>query len=829
MKLIRTSLFALVAVAAAANSAHAAEAAGETLPTIDSRFAGELEAIEEEPSFQRHVLPLMGRLGCNGSDCPGSLKGRGDFSLSLFGYDFKAEHEDLLAGEREKRVNVEEPEWSLILVKPTDASEHEGGKRYPKNGWEYNVFRKWIEKGAKDDSEEHPSLAGLEVTPSEIQLKADGEAVQLRAVAVWSNGVREDVTPLCRFQTNDNAVAEVSETGVVTGMGLGDTHIVVFYDNGITPVPVLRPVSPETAAKYPKVPTPTKIDELVVEKLKKLGVVPSPLADDAEFLRRVTLDITGTLPTSGQATAFLADTSVDKRARKIDELLDTAAYAGWWSTRLCDITGNSAQQSGNNTFRNEESRQWYEWVEDRIARNVPYDEIVEGFVLANGRLEGQSYEEYCKYTGQFFRDKDPVSFAEHPSVPQFWSRRNMRMPEQKALAFSYAFLGVRLECAQCHKHPFDQWSQYDFEHFQAFFNGIQYGTRQEDREAEQKLQNQLGLKGKPNNEVRRSLPEMLNKGKIVPFTELYVNARPTTNRGNNNSSRGSSRVITPKLLGGEEVVANQYGDPREALMEWLRDPENPYFARAMVNRVWTNYFGVGIVDPPDDQNLANPPSNAPLLVWLTKEFVASGYDLKWLHRTICNSRTYQLSWEVNETNRLDRKNFSHAVPRRLPAEVVIDALDQATASDEVCAEFFNNVEQRSIGPTSSQVGIRNSRGSYALIAFGKPLRETNCDCERSMEPSLLQTLFVRNDAEALSLIDRRGGWVDSVTRNKGMLETKQVEQLVEQAYLRTLTRRPTDEEMSDSLAYIEESESVTVGLRDVLWALLNTKEFIVNH
>ena len=270
-------------------------------------------------------------------------------------------------------MNVEDPLASLIIVKPTDEDVHEGGQRYQRGGWEFNLFRRWIETGAKNDgSEEQVStLTKLEVTPAEIVFSGEKDSVQLRAVAHWSDGTREDVTPICRFQSNDDAVAEVTTDGLVSCKGKGDTHLVVFYDNGITPVPVMLPVSPETAKNYPKVAASTKVDEFVVEKLKKLGVVPSEICSDEEFLRRVSLDMTATLPSPEEVKEFLAEKSPNKRADKINELLKRPGYSAWWATKICDWTGNNAQNSGNNSFRNEDAKHWFEWVRHRIDRNVP--------------------------------------------------------------------------------------------------------------------------------------------------------------------------------------------------------------------------------------------------------------------------------------------------------------------------------------------------------------------------------------------------------------------------------------------------------------------------
>ncbi|MCU0874292.1 MAG: DUF1549 domain-containing protein, partial [Pirellulaceae bacterium] len=341
-------LFSAILVAAES------QAADEILPPISQRFAA--ADGQETPSFQRHVVNLFGRLGCNGRSCHGSFQGRGGLQLSLFGYDFQADHAALVAKDS-PRIDVQTAE-SLILVKPTDADMHEGGQRYDKGSWQYHVFLRWIQTGAKL-AEQPDLLMRLEVTPAEIRFAKKGDQVQLQAVAVWEDGSREDVTPLCRFVTNDEAIAKIDDQGRVTSGEPGDTHVVVSYDNGVQAVPVLQPVSELRDARYPQVPTPTKVDELVVAKLRKLGVVPSDVCSDAEFLRRASLDLTGTLPTPKDVEAFLADPSPQKRAKKIDQLLETPAYAAWWTTKLCDFTGNNDDQLINATpLRGQASKDW---------------------------------------------------------------------------------------------------------------------------------------------------------------------------------------------------------------------------------------------------------------------------------------------------------------------------------------------------------------------------------------------------------------------------------------------------------------------------------------
>lgn len=870
----------------------------EVQPPAVQRFA--LSPIEETPSFQRHVVPLFSVLGCSGRACHGSFQGQGDFRLSLFGYDFQSDHAALL-DKNSPRVDRDDPAESLILAKPTDPDLHGGGLRFEKDSWQYRLLRSWIEAGASFSPGDVQKIERLEVTPAEILFDKQGEQNQLRAVAVWPDGTREDVTCLSRFQSNDDAVAKVDENGRVMAQGKGDTHVVVFYDNAVVPVPVLQPVSDLVADRYPAVPTPTRTDELVVDKLRKLGIVPSTVCADTEFLRRVSLDLTGTLPTPDQVTAFLADPRPDKRARKIDELLETPAYAAWWTTRLCDYTGNNGDVLNNvGPIRGRESQYWYDWIFQRVSQNVPYDQLVADIVLATSRDPDESYLEYCREMSEVSR-KGGDAFAERQYMPYFWARSNLRTTDEKAIGFAYTFMGIRIECAQCHKHPFDQWSKQDFDDFKSIFSRVTFsqGGARDARPEFERLVKELGLEGQRGNVLQRELSKLLQAGKTVPFSEVTI-AAPTAPRGGRGAAAGGGLA---RILGGEAVSLNRFRDPRQPLMEWLRSNDNPYFARALVNRVWANYFHVGIVQPTDDMSLANPPSNRPLLDYLAESFIAQHYDMKWLHREITNSRTYQLSWQTNDTNEFDQRNFSHAVPRRLPAEVAYDAVQQATAADATIAQMQRDMKGRAIAMAASGNRTGTAGPQYALRVFGRSTRESNCDCDRSNEASLLQTVFLQNDRDVLALLDRKpGGWLAQVSdqlaprpvsvasappdaklrqlvvqqqqmkrriralgddppprrlapleRELGRIEkqlaalrtssrdespggiepaaasTPDTNSLVRQAYLRTLSREPDARELEIARAHLAQNADPVSGLRDVLWALLNTKEFIVNH
>jgi hypothetical protein len=814
---------------AATGSKNVAEDIGQRLATS-----------KETPDFQKHILPVLGRLGCNGRTCHGSFQGKGGFTLSMFGYDFEADHKALTGGDK-PRVDLKNPDESLIIYKPTHEDDHGGGQRYKVDSWEHRLLLRWIESGAKGLADGPKRIVRFDVTPAEIVFAKAGETKQLKCVAIWKDGTREDVTPLTRFQSNDGVVAEVTADGLIMCKSPGDTYVISFYDNGIFSTQVMLPVSDRTGDRFPEIATPTEIDRLVTRKLARLGVVPSELSSDEDFLRRVSLDMIGTLPTPAEQIAFLADPSPGKRRRKIDELLESPAYADWWAVKFCDLTGSNSQYLGTTDMNTPAAIQWNKWMRRRIQDNVGWDKIAAGIVLSESRRPGQTYEEYAAEQSLFMRKKKPEDFTAHDNpMHYYWFRSNNQIPTDRALSFGYVFLGVRLQCAQCHKHPFDQWSKQDFEKFTQFFTRVKAGVAPDAKEAQTQLKTKLGVPVKLDTAAlrRQMYLRVSAEGLPIPWNEIWID-------------EPSDKPQIAKLLGNEDVDLNEYADPREPLMAWLLQEDNPYFARAFVNRIWHHYFGVGIVEPPDDFNMANPPSNKPLLDWLSEQFVANGYDMKWLHRTIVNSRTYQLSWKPNETNRDDLRNFSHAQIRRMPAEVTIDAILQATANDARQKTWSSNTSQRKITQHPRSIQARGI--DYSLLVFGKPLRTTNCDCERQGQPTLLQSLYVRNDTEMLEWLERSDGWLVETAKKLGQtltLETKAakpaasatplkdktptpddsvIEDLIQQVYQRTVSRSPTESEIARGREHLKSGENTIEALRDLMWALLNTQEFLTNH
>lgn len=780
----------------------------QVLPPVSQRFADSTN--EDVPDFQQHVVPLLGRLGCNGRSCHGSFQGRGGMRLSLFGYDFKMDHDALTAEATSgigSRVDRKISAKSLVILKSSMQVDHEGGDRYELGSWEHRLLQRWIETGANGASEPR-ELNRLEITPKEIVFDSETAEARLQVVAVWQDGRTEDVTPLCRFRTNDDSVVRIDEDGKVTATGRGDTDVIAFYDNGIAAVPVMRAFSDRKDSEYPEVATATKIDGFVQAKLRKLGIVPSALCSDTEFLRRVSIDLTGTLPTPDEVTDFLADTSNNKRERKIDELLNRPAYAAWWANRLCDFTGCNPNQQAE--LGQETSVQWYMWIYSRLLKNVPYDELIKGIVEAKGRDDDQTYNDYATETTAFYRDDLAAEFTQRETMPHYWTRRSVEKSEDKALAFAHSFLGIRLQCAQCHKHPFAPWTQNDFKQFSAFFDTVKFGVVPDADQKYRELAKQVGLniRGKNGSPVRIDVLKKAKSGRTIPWRELYI------------ESRAESANLS--LLRSGLVELKSGDDPRSTIMEWMKEPDNPWFARAFVNRVWAGYFHVGIVDPPDDLNPANPPSHPELLDWLTSRFVANGYDMKWLHHEIVSSHAYQRSWKPNGTNREDRRNFSRSIPRRVPAEVAYDILKQAVAHTSQLDEVRTDLTRRAIGHLSMRLA-----GTYAMDVFGKPDRAANCDCERVNQPTLLQSIFLQNDP----LVEQRlndSGWLQEIVAFEDKNVKMDQSELIRTAWLRTLNRPPTKLEQERVAAHLAQVDSLSDGIRDLLWALINTKEFILN-
>ncbi|MCS6849601.1 MAG: DUF1553 domain-containing protein [Gemmataceae bacterium] len=796
----RLCLWTCGALAACWVGTASAEAPAPTTEVLPAQVRWAKDGPGGTPGFRRHIEPLMSKVGCAGRACHGSFQGAGGFRLSLFGSDPKADFNALTQDGKIPRVDVNDPGNSLALLKATKTVAHKGGQRFEVGSWQYRMFHDWIAAGAPYKPESEPLLEGLEITPAAVVLPRKGETVQLKVVALYADKTREDVTALTQFSTNDEAIATVTDAGLITAVAHGDTAVVATFGGAVGTSHVLIPLTGSTnsVAFQPN----NTIDELCAAKWRKLGLKPSDTCTDSEFLRRAHLDLIGTLPTSDEVRRFLADQDPNKRAKKIDELLERPEYAMFWATKFSDLTGNDDRFTP--LPRPKTAWLWYDWLKDKLEKNVPYDELVAGIITATTR-EGRSVEETIEehkkvadgIAGENF---DTSAYARRKTNDIFWKKAGNR-GDQVALQISYAFLGIRLECAQCHKHPFDRWTQDDFKGYVQFFSAVRSGI--------------------PNDVPKELVPQSSDR-QTYQYSEIYVQL-PEGEKGGKKKAEGPANTLKPRALGGAEYPIRPGQDPRVALMEWMRSPDNPFFAKAIVNRIWAHYFGVGIVDPPDDLNAGNPPSNPELLDWLARDFIDHKFDLKHLHRTILNSRVYQLSWKTNETNALDRRNFSHALLRRLPAEVVVDAINQVTGGREFYNRNIAPPGTRAIGLAPTRLGTNNGTG-YALSIFGRPLRTQTCDCERSSDAGLPQAMYLINDVDVNNKIAAANGELSKLLRR-----VKKDPELVEELYLRTVSRFPTAEETRKALEYVARAADRKAGFEDVLWSLINLREFVFNH
>lgn len=757
--------------------------------------------------FERHIIGLFGKSGCNSGSCHGSFQGKNGFRLSLFGYDPEKDYYSLTREIQGRRIDPVDPDNSLLLAKATGRVAHEGGRRFAGDSWQYKALRAWIAGGAhwrKGSGE----VVKLNVIPSELTFTSANQSRPLAVRAHFADGAEEDITTLCEFRTNDDAVAESNSQGMVKSLRPGDTCIVVSYRGNVIPVRVMVPVPAPPGFKYPQVPANNFIDRAVFAKLERLNIIPSELSSDTEFLRRVTIDTIGCLPTPDEVRAFLADDNPDKRAAKIDELLAHPMHAALWATKFSDITGNNTDSL--ELPREKRSKMWHDWLRKRFAANAAYDEIVRGILCSTSR-DGKSIEDWIKSAKSIEEDAQKgfvTAYAERDSLDLFWRRQQRNVPlEQVGEKTAAAFMGIRLECAQCHKHPFDRWTQTDYRAHANIFGQIRSDVSPEAKQAVQDLNNEW--KEKQNGKNRNQ--------QIPPMREVYIaKGRPLAL-----ADPDTNRPLKPKALGGPQIPIVDGEDARVIFFEWLRRPDNPYFARSFVNRVWAHYFGIGIVEPFDDFSLSNPPSNPELLNALAKEFVDHQFDIRHIERVVLNSRTYQLASAPNETNRLDRNNFSHSQLRRMMAEVVVDVLNSALGMPESWGRS-NDIPAGIRAVEMAPSRIQNGNLAYVFRIFGRSPRSQACDCERAMDPALPQKLFTMTDQTLMQKI--RQGRLSELLKSG-----KDDEAIVEELFLATLNRSPNADEKAHFADYRKRNKDRTGVFVDTVWALINTREFMLNH
>jgi hypothetical protein len=776
---------------------------GEKLETVD---------------FERHVMGLFGRMGCNGGSCHGSFQGKGGFRLSLFGYEPELDYWNLTRQHLGRRLDTVNPDNSLLLLKATGQLEHGGGVRFAKDSWQYQTLRQWIVDGARW-TKGSGAVVKVTATPGEVAFGKPGETRQLAVKAKFAQGDEVDITPFCDFRTNDDAVADVSGIGKVRSVKAGSTAIIVTYRGNVVPVRVLVPMDVPAGFKYPAVPEVNYIDREVFARLKLLNMVPSDLAPDHEFLRRIYIDTIGSLPTPEEVRAFMNDKAADKRAKLIEKLLAHPLHAALWATKFSDITGNDTQALEQPVpLKAKRSQMWHDWFRKRVADNVPYDQIVHDVLCATSR-EGMTPEDWLKQTNTIddaIAKGFDTDYANRKTLDLYWRRQANVPVEQWGEKTAAAFMGIRLECAQCHKHPFDRWSQVEYRAYANVFSQVAFGTSPDTK----------ALVDAENANRKKDAPKA-NQTAVVK--EVFIGPAPK-NRILKHPDTGAD--LKPRLLGGPEIKLEAGKDMRVTLFEWLRQPDNPFFARSFVNRVWGHYFGIGIVHPVDDFSLANPASNDKLLDALAKDFIDSGYDIRALERKILLSRTYQLTSKTNATNKLDKINYAHSYVRPMMAEVMVDVLNaglgvtenwnQNNAKGAAALEVKPGCKAIEVG--ASQL-VQNPAIAYAFRIFGRPPRTAACDCERAAEPALSQTLYFMTDQQLLNKLKEPTG------RLAGLLKTKMTnDEILDELFLATLSRLPTDNDRKVFEAGLKRvGGNRTAAFTDATWALINTREFRLQH
>ena len=706
-----------------------------------SGFAGEKPKL----SFVKDIVPIFTKGGCANSNCHGSIRGQAGFKLSLFGYEPDLDYDAIVKGHDGLRINVKEPEKSLILLKPTFSIPHGGGERFKVGSLEYEAILDWIRDGATYDSAGSPRLKTLRVTPEEITLIGIGTKQQITATGTYTDGSTEDLTRKVQYTANDESVVEVSPSGEMKTLRAGETAIMV-RTLGKAVATRLAVVAQPPMANYPDVPRNNFIDDLVFAKLKRLNIVPSPLSSDNEFLRRVYLDTTGLLPTLDETNAFLQSKDPGKRSKLIDQLIARPEFAEVWATRFADLFRTGLLDQG---FKG--GQLMYNWLRKSLMEDKPYNQFATELLTATGQLKFNPTANFYYIT----------EFAE---------------PENFATDISQVFLGVRLECARCHNHPWEKWTQDDFWGFAAFFG-------------------RMGVKDTYENDESQILLKV--KGEVI---------HPKT-----------KKPVAPKYLDGPSAVEQPGEDIREKLAAWITSPENQWFPRAITNRMVKHYLGRGLVEPVDDFRVTNPPTNQALLDRLAKDFVANGYHLKHTARLILNSRVYQLSSEPNETNRNDQINYSRYYVRRLMAEQLADSITEVTGVPEKYPGYM-------LGTRAME--IPQGAPSYFLATFGR-MKAREVICERDAQPDMAQAMHLISGETLLRQTTAKGGNLDKWLADAALSN----EDILRRLFMASMVREPDRREIDLALAPVAAKglSARRAAYEDALWTIFNSKEFVFNH
>ena len=693
-------------------------------------------------SFRQQVQPILTKATCNSGGCHGKAEGQNGFKLSIFAFDSEADHTAIAREGRGRRLSPAAPHESLILRKATAATPHGGGQKLTPDGLWYRRIARWISEGGQLDApkqESSNSSPQLQITPADAILSADN-GQQLQVFLLDEMGQRHCVTREVEYFSNDPAVAKVDEEGWVQVSDVpGEAAILVRH---LGQVAVCRVTLPKKD-QFQRPPENNPIDAYVWDRLERLGIAPSELAQDGPFLRRVYLDIIGTLPTADEAEQFLNSDDPNKRSAIVDDLLNRPEYGDFWAMRWAD-----SLRLDQEIVKAQATVAMTRWLRRQFIENRPYDEIVREIISVRGNTHSEAPAAF---------------FSVHKDA------------EMLGRSVSQVFLGVRIECAQCHHHPFEKWGQQDYYAFSSFFTGI-------------------GRKGTPGG-----------------GTKIFDQA------GTDLEHPRTKQPVAAAGLGAEPAELGEGVSRRAALADWMTRRDNPFLARMIVNRLWAHYFGRGLVEPIDDIRATNPPTNPALMDFLTNNLIDSGYDLKAFTKMLVTSRAYQLSSQANASNQRDHQNYSHTVWKPIPAEVLLDAICQVTA----ISEKFNGWPE---GYRAIEVWD-NRMPSYFFRVFGKPQRVSTCECERGNEPSIAQALHLMNSTESVEKIRHRNGRAARLAKSN-----LNPDQIITQLYLATLTRYPSDDEtrlMRE--AFADANTPRRQATEDVMWTLLNTREFVFNH
>ena len=706
-------------------------------------------------TFRNDVMPVLSKAGCNAGSCHGNANGKGGFRLSLRGQDPYLDWVALTHDEGGRRVNLEDAENSLIILKATGAVAHEGGERFAPGSPEYDTLLRWLHDGAPDSGAAGPNLTKLVVTPTEEVLIEPRKEVKLQAAATFSDGTQRDVTRLAVYEPN-NLAAQVSLNGLVTRRTPGESTVLVRYlDQQVAVHLAFVPERPDFVWCEP--PVRNFIDEQIFKKLRSLRVNPSGLCSDTVFLRRAYLDLLGVVPSAETARAFSAESDPNKRERLIERLLTRDEFADFWALKWADLL-----KIEERVLDPQGMRVFHAWIRESILKNKPLDQFARELVAARG--------------------------STYQNPPANWWRAN-RDPITRAENTARVFFGTQLNCAQCHNHPFERWTQDDYYNWAGLFARVDYKIVE-------------------NNRRDKNDQQEFKGDQIVELKPTGSVLNPRT-----------GEAATPRFLGGEVPLVTPERDELEALAEWLT--HSPMFARMQVNRIWFQLMGRGLVDPVDDFRATNPPSHPGLLDALAKEFADHGYDLRHLIRLITSSHVYQLASEPNETNADDEINHSRGLVHRLGAEQLLDSMSKVLAAPLSIDDFPIGTRLAQIPEGRKHYRPLTTNVDRFAASFGKPPRLIASDCERSNETALSQVFQLISGPLVHELLTRPGNRIDALLASgKGPAE------ITDEIFWTGLSRAPSPRELERGMAHLQATSDRRQACEDLLWALLNSKEFI---